>query len=110
MKKLISLVLAAVLLAFLILTNPTTEEFAAWYGQQTVADADASILEQALSTLSARLASSAERENYLVCSVFTYDGCKTLGIGLRFFPLDDLTEQIADLRSDFVTWLEDNTK
>lgn len=110
MKKLISLLLAAVLVAFLILTNPTTEEFAVWYGQQTVTDADASILEQTLSSFAAYLANGAERDNYLVCSIFTYDGHKTLGIGLRFFPLDALAEQAADLRSTYAAWLEANTK
>ena len=35
MKQIISLLLVIALLAFLCVTNPTTEEFADWYMEQT---------------------------------------------------------------------------
>lgn len=108
MKKSISLLLVIVLLAFLVLTNPTTEEFVAWYGEQTALDEDASIMEQTMATFVSLLAKRADRDNYLICSVFNYGGHKTLGIGLRFFPIDDLSEQMADLRSEYAQWLDAN--
>ena len=108
MKKIISLLLVVVLLAFLCLTNPTTEEYAAWYTKR-VEDAigsDASMFDQALTAFAGHLAGYAHRDNYTVCSVFTYDGHKTLGIGLMFFPIDSLSEQVDNLRDAYADWLE----
>lgn len=110
MKKLISLLLVAALLVFLCTTNPTTEEFAAWYADQTNLDNDGSAMDQAMAAFTEYLARSAERSDYLVCSVFSYDGHKTLGIGLMFFPIDSLSEQVDDLRSDYANWLKTYTK
>ena len=108
MKKLISLILVAAILFFLSVTNPTTEEFADWYARQTETQlgTDSTVFDQLLSSFSGFLAGQAQRDNYGICSVFTYNGQKTLGIGLMFFPLEPLNEQAEDLRSIYADWLE----
>ncbi len=110
MKQIISLLLVVALLAFLCMTNPTTEEFAAWYTAQAeeTLDAEGDIVDQLLSTLSTQLAARAERDNYMICSVFTYKEHKTLGIGLMFFSIDSLSEQVEELRDAYADWLDSN--
>ena len=107
MKKIISILLIAALLCFLCMTNPTTEEFAAWYTTQAeeALDAEGDIVDQLLASLRTQLAARAERDSYMICSVFTYKEHKTLGIGLMFFPIDSLSEQVADLRNAYAEWL-----
>ena len=109
MKKIISLLLAAVLLAFLCLTNPTTEDFAEWYAEEAEAilDVNSSIVEDLLTNLTGQLATRADRDNYMICSVFTYQEHTTLGIGMVFIPMDSLGEQLADLRESYADWLDD---
>ena len=110
MKQIISLLLVAALLAFLCMTNPTTEEFAAWYTAQAgeALDAEGDIVDQLLSNLSTQLATRAERDSYMICSVFTYKEHKTLGIGLMFFSIDSLSEQVEELRDAYADWLDSN--
>lgn len=112
MKQIISLLLVIALLAFLCVTNPTTEEFADWYMEQTRESLDdgASILEQVFSTFTAHLADHARCDNYRLFSVFSYNGQKTLGIGLMFFPLDSLDEQAGGLREAYAEWLDTHVK
>ena len=105
MKKIISLLLVAALLGFLCMTNPTTEEFAVWYVEQTVFPKTGTVLDDAAVAFAEHLARGAERSDYLVCSVFTINDHKILGIGLMFFPVDSLSEQVDDLRSGYVEWL-----
>lgn len=107
MKQIISLLLVAALLVFLCMTNPTTEEFAAWYTTQAeeALDAEGDVVDQLLASLRTQLAARAERDSYMICSVFTYKEHKTLGIGLMFFPIDSLSEQVADLRNAYAEWL-----
>ena len=111
MKKLISLLLVVALLAFLCMTNPTTEEFASWYTAQAeeALDVEGDIVDQLRATLSTQLAARAERDSYMICSVFTYKEHKTLGIGLMFFPIDSLSEQVEELRGAYADWLNSNT-
>lgn len=110
MKTIISLLLVVALFAFLCVTNPTTEEFAAWYTNQIeeAVGSDASMFEEAFTVFAGHLATYAQRDDYTVCSVFTYDGHKTLGIGLMFFPIDALSEQAGGLRDVYAEWLEAN--
>ena len=108
MKKFISLLLVAALLCFLFVTNPTTEEFAAWYARQAEKSlsTESNVLNQVLVSFRGLLAETAHPDNYLCCSVFTYNGHRTLGVGLMFFPLDSLGEQFQDLRSTYAEWLD----
>ena len=107
MKKLISLVLAAVLLAFLILTNPTTEEYTSWYATQVLADAPDGVFEQAVDLVGERLIAETERTDYLICSVFTFRGRQVLGIGQSFFPAEPIALQPELLQ---VEWKEVDRK
>ena len=109
MKDLISLLLAAALVAFLAISNPTTEEFAQWYAVQCSEGGDTP-LDSIKDGFTEYLAQRAVRDNYLVCSVYTYDGHATLGIALQFIPVDGLSEQVADLRADYAQWLKENTE
>ena len=108
MKKIISLLLVAALLAFLCLTNPTTEDFAQWYADEAEAilDVNSGIVDDLLTNLTGQLATRAERDNYMICSVFTYREHTTLGIGMVFIPIDSLGEQLADLREAYADWLD----
>ena len=108
MKKIISLLLAVVLIAFLAISNPTSEEFARWYAQQC-SDDNGGTIGQIKDGFTEYLAQRADRDDYLICSVYTYDGHTTLGIALQFIPVDELSVQVADLRADYADWLEDNT-
>ena len=108
MKKIISLLLVAALLGFLCMTNPTTEEFAGWYAEQTAYPETGTVLDDASAAFTAYLARGAERSDYLICSVFTFNGHKTLGIGLMFFPVDSLSEQVDAFRTGYIEWLSSN--
>lgn len=110
MKKLISLLLVVALLAFLCTTNPTTEEFAAWYASETGFAEDDSFLGDAAEAFIQYLANGAERTDYKLFSIFSYGGRDVLGIGLMFFPLDELGDQIEGLRSEYADWLDANIK
>ena len=110
MKKLISLLLVVALLAFLYTTNPTTEEFAAWYASETVFAEDDTVLGQAAEAFTKFLAEGAEHTDYKLFSIFSYGGRDVLGIGLMFFPLDELGDQIDGLRSEYAAWLDANLK
>ncbi len=111
MKKFISLLLVVALLSFLYVTNPTTEEFAAWYTEQAedALPANATILDQVFTSFRGLLAETAQRDDFLFGSLFTYNGHRTLGIGLMFFPLDSLSDQVQDLRSTYADWLDSYT-
>lgn len=108
MKKVISLVLIAALLAFLVISNPTTEEFSQWYARQCYPE-ESGTMDQLLENFTQYLAQGAVRRDYLVCSVYTHDGHTTLGIALQFFPVDELSAQVADLRAGYAEWLAENT-
>lgn len=108
MKKMVSLLLAAALFAFLVISNPTAEEFGRWYARQCH-DEDGGAIGQVKEGFTEYLAQRAERDDYLICSVYTYDGHTTLGIALQFIPVDELSVQAADLRADYAQWLEANT-
>ena len=107
MKKLISLLLAAALIAFLVISNPTTKEFGRWYARQCTEE-DSGALSNIKEGFTEYLAQRAIRDDYLICSVYTYDGHTTLGIALQFIPVDELSDQAADLRADYAEWLEEN--
>lgn len=104
MKKLFSLILVIVLIAFLVLTKPTPAEFAQYYAEQNFSDE--TILDDLMQSFVLHMASQADYRDYGVCRVFTYNGSQTLGIALTFWPLDDLTQQAEDLRSEYAQWLE----
>lgn len=106
MKQFLSLLLSVALLCFLCVTNPTTDEFADWYADQSLDDMSASVSGQISDAYAQFLALDTQRSDYLFCSVFTYHGNKTLGIGLMFFPVDSLQEQLGALRSGYASWLE----
>ena len=107
MKKIISVLLVVVLLAFLVISNPTSEEFGRWYAQKCFPEADNAV-DQLMENFTQYLAQGAVRKDYLVCSVYTYDGHTTLGIALQFIPVDELSGQVTDLRAGFAAWLEEN--
>lgn len=105
MKTIISLLLFA-LIAFLSLTNPTSEEFVSWYLQESLADLPDADFEQTCDMFAGHVRRRLDRRDYLFCSVFTYGGRTTLGIGLNFFPIDALGSQTELLRADYAAWLE----
>lgn len=107
MKKLISLLLAVALVAFLVISNPTSEEFGQWYAQQC-SNGSGGAIGQLKDGFTEYLAQQAVRDDYLICSVYTYDDHTTLGIALQFIPVDELSDQAADLRADYAQWLEEN--
>lgn len=107
MKKIISLLLAVVLIAFLAISNPTSEEFGRWYAQQCSGD-NSGTIGQLKDGFTEYLAQRAVRKDFLIFSVYTYDGHTTLGIALQFIPVDELSVQAADLRADYAEWLEEN--
>ena len=63
------------------------------------------LLTAALLLTPEHLALGAERTDYLICSLFTFNHHKTLGVGLMFFPVDSLNAQMEDLRSSYADWL-----
>lgn len=105
MKKIISILLIAALLYFLCMTNPTTKEFAVWYADQTEFLETGTFLDDASLAFAEHLAMGAARTDYLICSIFTFNNHKTLGVGLMFFPVDSLNAQMEDLRSSYADWL-----
>lgn len=106
MKKVVSVVLVLVMIAFLVITNPTTMEYAHWYTAKSFPEQD-SVVDDLLAQFSEYMAASAVRTDYLVCSVFSHNGHKTLGIALLFVPLDDAIDQAEDIREAYGSWLED---
>lgn len=108
--KFISILLVIALLAFLFATNPTNEDFATWYiakAEEALSE-DASVLDQIVNAFTSHLAVAAHRDDYKFCSVFTYGGHKTLGVGLMFFPLDPITEQADALIDAYADWVQTN--
>ena len=71
--------------------------------------ANATILDQVFTSFRGLLAETAQRDDFLFGSLFTYNGHRTLGIGLMFFPLDSLSDQVQDLRSTYADWLDSYT-
>lgn len=106
MKQFLSRLLIAVLLLFLFASNPTTDEFAHWYVSESFSDAAFPIPEFLENAFSQHLADGTQRSNYLLCSVFTYNGSMTLGIGHRFYPVDELNQQFDALQNEFTAWAE----
>jgi len=107
MKRLFSLFLVVLVIAFLAITNPTLDEYARWYTEQSLPDRDGA-MDELLAQFTEHMASTAVRKDYLVCSVFSHnDGSKTLGVALIFIPLDDAIAQADDLRETYSTWLEE---
>lgn len=96
------------MLCFLVVSNPTTEEFSQWHARQCYPEESGNALDQFLEGMTQYLAQGAVRDNYLVCSVYTYNGHTTLGIALQFIPVDSLSDQISDLREGYAAWLEAN--
>ena len=103
--KLISMLLVLALVGFLFVTNPTVDEFAAWYADQVV-EQDDSALNGFFSQFNEYLAQAAEQQNCGVFSIFTYRDHYVLGIAMRFVPLDSLAETIADFRTDYTQWVQ----
>lgn len=106
MKQFLSRLLIAALLLFLFSSNPTTEEFAHWYVSESFSDAAVPVPEVLADAFAQHLADGSQRSNYLLCSVFTYNGSMTLGIGNRFFPVAELSQQFEALQSEFSAWAE----
>lgn len=106
MKKVFSVFLVVLIIAFFVITNPTTAEYAHWYTEKSFPEQD-SVVDDLLAQFTEYMAASAERTDYLVCSVFSHNDHKTLGVGLMFFPLDDAIGQAEDIREAYATWLED---
>lgn len=107
MKKFIAIVFILVFAGFLVVTNPTTDDFAAWYSEQVYPSGD-TFLDDLLANFTTDLARSAERKDFFLCSVFTYKDQQTLGVAMMFFPLDDLNDQIKTFRQAYSDWLEDH--
>lgn len=103
-----SLLLLAALVCFLCVTNPTGEEFSSWYVQQSLAGAPDPVFDEVSDAFCEHLNETAQRRDYLLCSVFSYEGRQTLGIGLMFFPVDSLSAQAENLRADYADWLDVN--
>ncbi len=86
MKSLMPLVLIAVILALLFVTNPTKQDFTAWYGKQAAASAPSGTLGKALGGLGKGMASVAasafQRQSYGVLSVFSLAKGGTAYVGL----------------------------
>ena len=109
MKKFIARLLIVVLLVFCFLTNPSTEEYAAWSAAESLDGISAFPLSDRIEGAFAQyLELRTERTDYLFCSLYNYNGSMTLGIAHRFFPLDELNTQIETLRADFTAWAEEN--
>lgn len=108
MKTIISLLLFAVI-AFLCLTNPTSEEYLSWYINESLSDLSDDAFELAGDVFCSHVRRRVQRSDYLFCSVFTYEGRTTLGIGLTFIPIDSLGSQAELLRTDYTAWLEHYT-
>ena len=96
--------LMCLVLAFLILTNPTTGAFTSWYVDETLADCPISIPERCEDAFAQYLEKDTECSNYVLCSIYTYGNSMTLGIGGRFFPLDDLNAQLEGLIGEYSDW------
>ncbi|HOX13892.1 MAG TPA: hypothetical protein P5117_04975 [Spirochaetia bacterium] len=86
MKSLMPLVLLAIILALLVVTNPTKQDFAAWYGKQAAASAPSGTLGKALGGIGKGMASVAasafQRQSYGVLSVFSLAKGGTAYVGL----------------------------
>lgn len=80
------LLLCTMLLCFLHVSNPTRDEFSSWYVGQTLRHIPDADFEAVSDACYAHLYRYARRTDYLLCSVFTYEGRKVLGVGLMFFP------------------------
>lgn len=105
MKSVISLMLFAVI-ALLCLTNPTSEDYVSWYLNESLADLPDDDFDRTGDVFGSYVRRRVRRSDYLFCSVFTYEGRTTLGLGMTFFPIDSLGSQRELLRSDYTDWLE----
>ena len=105
MKKILTALVLILIVAFLAITNPTVEEYAAWYAEQSNPQQD-SFLDELLASYAEYMAENATRTSFLVGSVFEYDGHKTLGVAMLFFPLDTVDSYVQDFREGYADWLE----
>ena len=105
-KKFLSRLLITVLVMFLFTTNPTVDEFADWYVSESFSDAVLPIPSLLSDAFSQHLAEVSQCSNYLLCSVFRYNDSMVLGIGHRFYPVDELSQQFSALQEDFAVWAE----
>lgn len=103
MKKLMSFLLCLLVL-FLLATNPSTGDFTSWYVEQCVSDSILPLPDQVCDAFAQYLESDVKCSNYGLCSVYTYRGSMTLGIGQNFFPMDELATQFETLRSSYDNW------
>ncbi len=91
MKSLMPLVLLAAILALLFVTNPTKQDFTAWYGKQAAASAPSGTLGKALGSIGKGMASAAatafQRQSFGVASVFSLPkgGAAYVGLGKVVF-------------------------
>jgi len=86
MKSLMPLVLLVIIAALLFVTNPTKQDFSAWYGKQAAASAPSGTLGKALGGIgkgmAAVAASAFQRQSYGVFSVFSLAKGGTAYVGL----------------------------
>lgn len=107
MKKLFAMVLAVLLVGFLAVTNPTAGEFAKWYSDRMVEDD--SFLQAVQESYIQYLEEKTNTNNCMLFSVFEYEGHRTLGIAMLYFPLDAMEEQIGAFRERYAQWLEERS-
>lgn len=91
MKKLTPVILIVVILALLVITNPTKQDFAAWYGNRAAASAPAGEVGKVLGGIGREIASGAaslyQRTSYGIFSVFrpSKNGAAYVGFAKALF-------------------------
>jgi hypothetical protein len=86
MKRLTPVILIVIILALLFVSNPTSKDFSAWYGNQTSSSAPKA-LKTIGKSLSTAAASAYRRQSYGIFSVFslTKGGSAYLGLAKALF-------------------------
>lgn len=86
MKGLSSIIVIVIVLALLFVSNPTSKDFSAWYGNQTSASAPKA-LKAIGKSLSSAAASAYRRQSFGIFSVFslTKGGSAYLGLAKALF-------------------------
>jgi len=91
MKSFAPVILIVIILALLFVTNPTKQDFSAWYGNKAASAAPAGGLGKALGSIGKGMASAAasayQRKSYGVFSVFslTKEGAAYVGLAKAVF-------------------------
>jgi hypothetical protein len=85
------------LVASLIATNPTKDDFVGWWAKKAGTATDSTVVEELINALTGTVAETVvERKNYIVFSTFEVAGQKFVGFYEQFYPLGSAENTVEE--------------